>query len=110
MDKPIRVPGIDVGIQIIFRAEHLQILLPYFEKTGIPPFVDDMINAYVASGEKVTYERWILEYGQAVLNPMMNKKLGRAVDHPTFNGMLLYALKDILDADPIVALLKKTKA
>lgn len=106
--KPIRIPGIDVSIQLVFRSEHLQLLLPYFEKAGIPPsFVDEMINAYVASGEEVTYERWILEYGQFTLNPIMNKKLGRSADHQTFNAMLLYVLKDIIDADPMLALLKK---
>lgn len=108
--KPIRIPGIDVRVQLVFRSEHLQMLLPYFEKAGIAPtFVDEMINAYVASGEKVTYERWILEYGQFTLNPVMNKKLGRAIDHPTFNAMLLYVLKDIMDADPMLALLNNAK-
>lgn len=108
VDKPIRVPGIDVDVQIVFAREHLTLLLPHIDKTGIPrSVIDEMINAYIASGEVVAYERWILEYGQRVLNPMMNQKLGRPADHPTFNNLLKYALKEEIEKHPTIVELRK---
>ena len=103
MDKPIRIKDIDVNIQIVFLQEHISLVVPQFEKIGLPPStMDDLINSYIKSGELVTYERWFLEYGQRVLNPLMNQKLGRAIDHPTFNSLLKYVLKDIMDESPIL--------
>lgn len=100
MDKPIRVEGIDIEIQLVFRKEHIELLLPHFQRVGLPSTVlDDMIDAYIKSGETVSYERWFLEYGQQVINPLMNQKLGRAKDHPTFNNLLKHALKEILESD-----------
>lgn len=108
VDKPIRVPGIDVDVQIVFVREHLSLLLPHIDKTGVPrAAIDEMINAYIASGEVVAYERWILEYGQRVLNPLMNQKLGRPADHPTFNNLLKYALKDEIEKHPTIVELRK---
>jgi len=110
MNKPARVEGIDIEVQLIFNSTYLNLLIPHFEKIGLPSStVDDMINAYIKSGELVSYDRWILEYGQRVLNPLMNSKLGRPANHPTFNAMLLYSLKDIIDASPIIAHFKNAK-
>ncbi len=103
MDKPIRVEGIDIDIQLVFRKEHIELVLPHFERVGLSPIaMDEMINAYVKSGETVSYERWFLEYGQRVINPLMNQKLGRAKEHPTFNNLLRHALKEILKTNMIL--------
>lgn len=103
MDKPIRVEGIDIEIQLVFRKENIELVLPHFQRVGLPEKVlDEMIDAYIKSGETVSYERWFLEYGQRIINPLMNQKLGRAQDHPTFNNLLRHALKDILKVDPIL--------
>ena len=108
MSKPIRIEGIDVKIQIIFRQEHIAFVLPQFEKIGLPSStMDDLINSYIKSGELVSYERWFLEYGQQTLNPLINKKLERTIDHPTFNSLLNYVLKDIIDDSPILEHFKK---
>ncbi len=108
MNKPIRIEGIDVDIQIVFRQEYIALVLPQFEKIGLPlSTMDDLINNYIKSGEVVTYERWFLEYGQTVLNPLINTKLGRAIDHPTFNSLLKYVLKDIMDESPILGHFRK---
>ena len=110
MSKPIRVQGIDVNVQLVFLPEHVELLRPQLEKAGLATnTMDEMIDAYVASGEKVPYERFVLEYGQAVLNPLMNKKLNRPADHPTFNKMLLFVLKDIIESNPIVLEFRKFK-
>ena len=103
MDKPIRVEGIDVDIQLVFRREHIELVLPHFQRVGFSSTVlDEMIDGYIKSGEVVAYERWFLEYGQRIINPLMNQKLGRAKEHPTFNNLLKHALKDILEADPVL--------
>src|SRR6478736_4258747 len=108
MNKPIRVEGIDVDIQIVFRSHHLEVIMPHYNKIGLPVTVmNEMIDAYIASGEVVSYERWILEYGQRVINPLMNQKLGRAHNHPTFNNLLRFALKEIIENDPTLKQFKK---
>lgn len=100
MDKPIRVIGIDVDIQLVFRKEHIELVLPQFQRVGLSStLMDELINAYIKSGETVSYERWFLEYGQQVINPLLNQKLGRAMDHPTFNNLLKHALKEILESN-----------
>lgn len=103
MDKPIRVVGIDIDIQLVFKKEHIELVLPQFQRVGISSAIlDEMINAYIKSGEIVSYERWFLEYGQQVINPIMNQKLGRVKDHPTFNNLLKHALKEVLANNPIL--------
>jgi hypothetical protein len=110
-DKISRIEGIDFQIQIIFKSEYIKLLIPHFERVGLDlHVVDELINAYIASGEKVTYEFWFLEYGQRVINPMLNKKLNRDVHHPTFNNLLKHALKDELSADPILLAFRKFRA
>ena len=105
-----RVAGIDVEVQIVMRGEHLKLLVPNFIRAGLPSTIEDQItDAYIASGEKVSYARWILEYGQYVLNPLMNQKLGRSKDHPTFNNMLKFALKEVIENDPSLILFRKFK-
>jgi hypothetical protein len=108
MDKPIGVEGIDVNVQIVFRPEHIPLVLEQFQKIGLPASIlDDIINSHIKSGELVSYERWFLEYGQSIINPQMNQKLGRAQEHPTFNSLLKYVLKDVIDNSPILEHFKK---
>jgi hypothetical protein len=103
MDKPIRVEGIDINIQLVFKREHIELVLPHFQRVGLSSgIMDEMINAYIQSGETVSYERWFLEYGQTIINPLMNQKLGRAKDHPTFNNLLKHALKEAIETDSLL--------
>lgn len=106
----IRVEGIDVEIQIVFRAEHIQLIVPHLKRIGLPDSaLNDIIENYTKSGELVSYERWFLEYGQKNLNPLMNKLLNRASDHPTFNSLLKFSLKDQIENDSILIHLRKAK-
>ena len=108
--SPIRVTGIDIEVQIVFRSEHIPLILPQFDKVGISPAImDELINAYIASGEQVPYERWFLEYGQNKINPLMNQKLKRAANHPTFNNLLKFALKEVIDQHPTIIVMRKAK-
>ena len=106
-----RVPGIDIDIQIAFRHEYLNLILPHLKDLGFTSILfDEMIDAYIASGEKVSYERWIMEYGQAVINPLLNERLKRKPEHPTFNNLLRYALKEHIENDQVIMELKKFKS
>jgi hypothetical protein len=108
MDKPIRVEGIDIDIQLVFRKEYIELVLPHFQRVGLSAtVVDEMINTYIKSGETVSYERWFLEYGQRIINPLMNQKLGRVKDHPTFNNLLKHALKEVLESNVLLKQFKK---
>jgi hypothetical protein len=103
MDKPIRVEGIDIEIQLVFKKEHIELVLPHFQRVGLPSsLLDELIDAYIKSGEIVPYERWFLEYGQQVINPLMNQKLGRAKENPTFNNLLKHALKDVVENNSLL--------
>lgn len=104
----VRVDGIDVEIQIVFRTKHLNLLTPFFELAKVPQDeINKMIDEYTAAGETVSFERWVLEYGQSKLNPLMNTNLGRATEHPTFNNLLKAALKDQIEHDPTILQLRR---
>ena len=106
-----RIAGIDVDIQIAFKAAYIPLVLSHFEKAKVnPTIIDDIINAYIASGEHVSYERFFLEYCQQFINPVMNKNLGRASDHPTMNNLLRFALKEQIENDPMLIALRKFKS
>lgn len=103
-----RVIGIDVEVQIVFQAKHLNLLTPLFKRAGInSETVNEMIDEYISAGEPVAFERWVLEYGQSKLNPMMNAFLKRESSHPTFNNLLKVALKDEIENSPTLRKLKK---
>lgn len=105
-----RIEGIDIEIQIAFKSEYLKLLLPHLEKVGISnSVIDKMISDHIESGEKETFEWWILDYGQKILNPIVNKKLSRSQGHPTFNNMLHYVLKNEIENNTTVAQLRKYK-
>jgi hypothetical protein len=106
----ISVDGIDINIQILFKAEYLRLLIPQFKRAGIiDTDIDEMIDAFIRSGELVSFSKWILTYGQAVLNPIMNKNLNRPPNHPTFNNLLKFALKEFLEIDTTISHLNNSK-
>jgi hypothetical protein len=49
---------------------------------------------------KYTPEAFFLNYGETVLNPMMNRKLKRAVDHDTFYPFMYHTLIHAIKSDP----------
>lgn len=108
MDKLIRIKGIDIEIQIIFKSTHINKLLEHLVKAGLPTSViNQSIDLYIATGEKVPYEKWFLYHGQTVLNPIINRNLNRESNHPTFNNMLKHVLKDELTNHPILKSFKR---
>lgn len=103
-----RLEGIDVEVQIVFRADHLRLLMPYFKQAGIQPSdIDKIIDEHISTGEIVPFERWFLECGQNRLNPSMNRFLKREPSHPTFNKLLKVALKEQIERDPTILQLRR---
>jgi hypothetical protein len=66
-----------------------------------------MIDEYTAADGSVSFERWVLEYDQSKLNPLMNRNLGRETTHPTLNKLLKAALKD-QESDPTILQLRRS--
>jgi hypothetical protein len=105
-----KIEGIDVEIQIAFKASYLPILTPYFTKAGIHQSkIDSIIDEYILTGENVVFERWFLNSCQKRLNPEMNKYLGRDINYPTFNRLLKVALNEKIEQDTTVLHLRKSK-
>ncbi|MFN8887481.1 MAG: hypothetical protein ACK5WF_08475 [Cyclobacteriaceae bacterium] len=105
-----KIEGIDVEIQIAFKASYLPILMPYFTQAGIHPSkIDSIIDEYILTGENVVFERWFLDYCQKRLNSEMNKYLSRDINYPTFNRLLKVALKEKIEQDSTVLHLRKSK-
>jgi hypothetical protein len=105
-----RIDGIDIEVQIAFKASYLPILLPYFSKAGIQPSkIYSIIDDYIITGEKVIFESWFLNTCQKRLNPEMNKYLGRDINYPTLNRLLNVALKEKIEQDSTVLHLRKSK-
>ncbi|MBI3218573.1 MAG: hypothetical protein HYZ44_03605 [Bacteroidetes bacterium] len=105
-----KIEGIDVEIQIVFKASHLPILTPYFLRAGVSQSkIDSIIDEYIESGENLVFERWFLDTCQKKINPEMNKFLGREINHPTFNRLLNVALRAIIEKDTIVVHLRKSR-
>jgi len=48
---------------------------------------------------KYSADREFLIYGLKVINPLLNEKLKRPIDHPTFPALCEYALKDVIAVD-----------
>ena len=104
-----KIEGIDVEIQIAFKASYLSILTPYFTKAGIHQSkIESIIDEYILTGENVVFERWFLDTCQKKINPEMNIYLGRDVNYPTLNRLLRVALKTVIEQDPIVLHLRKS--
>lgn len=51
----------------------------------------------------------LLQFGLTDLNLILNEKLNRPADHPTFGRMVEYALKDVIQKDPYCKDLRNTK-
>lgn len=45
---------------------------------------------------------YFLDYGIRVLNPKLNQKLNRPIDHPTFLKMVEYGIKEYIEKDQLV--------
>lgn len=54
------------------------------------------------SKKNISDEKWFLIWGMEVLNPLMNLKLGRPIEHPSFRNMMEYALKEKIDLNGTV--------
>ena len=103
-----RVDGVDIDIQIVFRANHLRLLLPYFKQAGLSSAeINTTIDEYILTGETVPFEKWFLQTGQSKLNPIMNKFLKRNPTHPTFNNLVRVALKREIELNETILSLKK---
>lgn len=96
-----RIDGISYQVQYVFTIASLVHVMPNLRQTGIdvPRIIRDLWEEYDLSDRKDSPEVHFLKYGVRVINPLLNKKLNRPVDHPTFNNILEYSLEDVMAKD-----------
>lgn len=77
---------------------------PQFRKMGIDTIElhIEFIKAFKANKSDLRQVDYFLEYGMTVLNPILNKRLNRPVDHPTFLKLVEYGIRDIIKRDQSV--------
>ena len=96
-----RIEGISYQVQYVFTIASLVYVMPNLRQTGIdvPRVVRDCWEEYDLSDRKDSPEAFFLKYGVRVINPLLNKKLGRPKDHSTFNDILEYSLEEVMAKD-----------
>jgi hypothetical protein len=96
-----RIEGISYRVQYVFTIASLVYVMPNLRQTGIdvPRVVRDCWEEYDLGDRKDSPETFFLKYGVRVINPLLNKKLNRPADHPTFNDILEYSLEDVIAKD-----------
>ena len=96
-----KIEGISYQVQYVFTIASLVHVMPNLRQTGIdvPRVVRDCWEEYDLSDRKDSPETFFLKYGVRVINPLLNKKLNRPKDHPTFNDILEYSLEEVMAKD-----------
>ena len=96
-----RIEGISYQVQYVFTISSLVHVMPSLRQTGIdvPKVVRECWDEYDLSDRKDTPATFFLKYGVRVINPLLNKKLGRPVGHPTFNDIMEYSLEEVIAKD-----------
>lgn len=96
-----RIEGISYEVQYVFTLASLVYVMPNLRQTGIDTtkVMRDCWQKYDDSDRKESQQNFFLKYGVRVINPLLNKKLNRPTDHPTFNDILEYSLKDVIAKD-----------
>ena len=107
-----RIEGISYKVQYVFTIASLVHVMPNLRQTGIdlPRVVRDCWDEYDQSNRKDSPATFFLKYGVRVINPIINKKLNRPPDHPSFNDILEYSLEEVIAKDRVLQKeLKKIK-
>lgn len=70
-------------------------IYPQFRRLGFDTIKlhKEFITDFKASGER-DETAYFLDYGLRVLNPMLNQRLNRPIDHPTFIKLVEYSIQD----------------
>lgn len=96
-----QIEGISYEVQYVFTLASLVHVMPNLRQTGIDTqkIMQAFWNEYDETGKKESQTNFFLKYGVRVINPLLNKKLNRPPDHPTFNDILEYSLKEVIAND-----------
>lgn len=95
-------------MQVSKEVEHV-FILPYFmyvwpqlRKIGFDTeqLAKQFWDNHKEKGNGMSPNLYFLKWGVEVLQPMMNKKLNRPEDHPTFIKMMDYLMKPFIVKDP----------
>ena len=89
-------------LRLVFSfSKHSYRVWTQLDKLGMPSREITLIYYHSASKKRaldrfLTDDLYFLEWGAAVLNPMLNHHLKRGMDKPTFQNMMLHLLKEEL--------------
>ncbi|SKC47780.1 hypothetical protein [Ohtaekwangia koreensis] len=88
-------------IKYVFRISALHYLHRYlrmvFTQDEIEAMHKTMWAEYKKNPKATSQENFMLEWGETVWQPEMNRRLNRPADHPTFEKLLRVAFKDELE-------------
>jgi len=94
------VEGISHEVYYVFSQARLNLVWPELDRV-LPlnvsrPIVKQIWESYdqIDREKQGAPSTYFLRESQRILNPLLNQKLGRPADHPTWNNLLAYALRE----------------
>jgi hypothetical protein len=106
-----RIEGISYEVQYVFTLASLVHVMPNLRQTGIDTqkVMQTFWDEYDETDKKESQTNFFLKYGVRVINPLLNKKLNRPPEHPTFNDILEYSLQEVIANDASLQRRKRKK-
>ena len=95
-------------VKHVFITPYLQYVWREIRGLGIDtePLGKRLWDDYAKSGKTVSENLYFLQWGIDVLNPILNQKLDRPLEHPTFAKMMEYLMQPFIAKDPFLNRIK----
>jgi hypothetical protein len=90
------------AIRAVFNLNHLPLVYDQLAKLGVDAKAIEADFEYKFKHQSYVSGKntFFLLYGCKSIEPLLNEKLNRKFDHPTFRDMILYLLKEEIDKNP----------
>jgi hypothetical protein len=102
IEKAVDVPGeIPDDVTWVFVSSHIVHVWPALERLGLDRFriASDMWRLRNQIAPDSADSVWILYYGFHYIQPLMNEKLNRPANYPSWSEILQHELRDIIRKD-----------
>lgn len=110
IEKAVNIPdGISPEVAHVFIAPHLMYVWKLLRvlEFDTKKIADEMLRTRDKEAPDTSDSLWILYYGFHHIQPLMNQKLGKAPNYPSWDEMLKEELKEIIMRDRHLNLFKK---
>src|SRR6478736_1147040 len=100
-----KIEGLSVEVCYVFSVAKLNRVWPQLDRviprTQSQQVVKQIWDEYGKMDNKTRgpESTYFLRRSQELINPLLNEKLGREKDFPTWNNLLAYALRDFIDRE-----------